>query len=73
VNEYLVAAHDRRRPQRRGQVPEVKHHAYLPGMDTTACGFGLDGMRMFWDLRFSEQSAPERCPICSRIVYAGGR
>jgi hypothetical protein len=73
VNDYLVAAHDARRAQMKGQVPEVKHHAYLPGAQTTACGFGLKAMRLFRDLRFSEQAPAERCPICSRIVGAGDR
>jgi hypothetical protein len=73
VNHYLVAAHDARRAQSKGQVPEVKHHAYLPGMDTTACGFGLTAMRLFGDLRFSDQAFVDRCPICSRIVGAGDR
>jgi hypothetical protein len=73
VNDYLVAAHDTRRPQLKGQVPEVKRHAYLPGMATTACGFGLREMRLFGDLWFSEQAPAQRCPICSRIVGAGDR
>ena len=73
MNDYLVAAHDARRPQLKDQVPEVKHHAYLPGMAKTACGFGLREMRMFKDLRFSEQAPGDKCPICSRIVGAGDR
>jgi hypothetical protein len=73
VNDYLVAAHDVRRPQLKGQVPEVKHHAYLPGAATTACGFGLRAMRVFSDLRFSIQAPVDKCPICSRIVGAGDR
>jgi hypothetical protein len=73
VNDYLVAAPDARRPQSMGQVPELKHHAYLPGRATTACGFGLMAMRLFGDLRFSDQTPADRCPICSRIVGAGDR
>jgi hypothetical protein len=73
VNDYLVAAHERPRRRRLGQVPEVKHHAYLAGASTTACGFGLDNMRLFRDLRFSDQAPAMRCPICSRMVRAGER
>jgi hypothetical protein len=73
VNDYLVAAHDSRRLQVPGQLPEVKHHAYLVGATTTACGFGLTPMRLFREMRFSEQKPTARCPICSRIVGAGDR
>ena len=73
MNDYLVAAHDSRRGRQSGQVPQVKHHAYLPGKAATACGFGLAQMRLFPRLRFSDQSAANRCPICARIVSAGDR
>ena len=73
MNDYLVAAHDTRRGRESGQVPQVKHHAYLPGKAATACGFGLGEMRLFPALRFSNQSASNRCPICARIVGAGDR
>jgi hypothetical protein len=66
MKDYLVAAHDTRRPQTREQVPELKRHAYLPGMTATVCGFGLDEMRCFKDLRFSQQAPGDRCPICAR-------
>jgi hypothetical protein len=73
VNDYLVAAHDSLRAKRPGQVPLVKHHAYIAGAKTTACGFGLTSMRLFRDLRFSDQAPTLRCPICSGIVGAGER
>jgi hypothetical protein len=73
VNDYVVAAHERRRPRSAGQVPEVKHHAYLIGAATTACGFGLRDMRVFKELRFKDQMPSVRCPICARMVGAAGR
>jgi hypothetical protein len=73
VNNYLVAAHDTRRGRESGLVPQGKHHAYLAGKAATACGFGLAQMRLFPRLRFSDQSASNRCPICARIVGAGDR
>jgi hypothetical protein len=73
VNDYLVAAHDSPRAKAPGQVPLVKHHAYLAGAKTTACGFGLHAMRLFRDMRFSEQQPALRCPICSRLVAVGDR
>jgi hypothetical protein len=73
VNDYMVAAHDSRRPQVPGESPQVKHHAYLDGATTTACGFGLMSMRLFSHMRFSRQEPAMRCPICSRMVGAGDR
>lgn len=66
MKDYLVAAHDTRRPQTRDQIPELKGHAYLPGMLATMCGFGLKEMRCFEDLHFSQQPPEDRCPICAR-------
>ena len=74
MNDYLVAAHDARRPQSKGQVPEVKHHAYLPGqVDDRLRVRRSTAMRLFGDLRFSDQALADRCPICSRRVGAGDR
>jgi hypothetical protein len=63
LNHCLVVAYVARRTQSREQVPEVKPHVYLPGMGITACGFGLSAMRLFGDLRFSDQAFADRCPI----------
>jgi hypothetical protein len=73
MNDYLVAAHDSPRAKAPGQVPLVKHHAYQPGAVTTACGFALAAMRLFRDMRFSDQPPVVRCPICSRLVAVGNR
>ncbi len=73
MTEYRVAAFSQR-PIRLtsppGQAPEGKHHAYLEGAATTACGFGLNNMRLYADLRFSRQQPSVRCPLCARIVGA---
>ena len=66
VNDFRVAAYA---DSRAGHVaPETKRHAYLVGATTTACGFGLDAMRRFADLRFCGQIASVRCPLCARVV-----
>ena len=70
MNDYLVAAHDSRRTTVADQVPEGKCHAYLASASRSACGFGLSGMRLFRNLRFSDQRPAARCPICARIVGA---
>ena len=66
VKDYLVAAHADKRTE--SPAPEGKCHAYVVGASTTACGFGLDAMRRFTDLRFSLQPAAARCPLCARVV-----
>jgi hypothetical protein len=73
VNDYVVAAHESRRSWLAGQVPEVKHHAHLIGAATTACGFGLHDMRVFKELRFSDQVPSVRWPLCARVVGAADR
>ena len=73
VNDYVVAAHESPRRRRVDQVPLVKHHAYLAGVRSTVCGFGLESMRVFEDLHFRDQLPGVRCPICSRIVGSNDR
>ena len=70
VNDYRVAAHGPRLGSLLGREPEGKQHAYLDGADNTACGFGLNAMRVFEQLRFSLQPPSLKCPICKRIVAA---
>ena len=69
VHDYLVAAHP---PGYRivSPAPDGKRHAYLPGARTTACGFELNAMQRFADLRFSAQAPAMRCPLCARAVGA---
>ncbi len=69
MNDYLVAAH-RTGYRTVSQVPVGKSHAYLPGASTTACGFGLDTMQRFGELRFTLQDPSVRCPLCARAVGA---
>ena len=66
VNDYLVATHAEKRSE--SLMPEGKRHAYLVGARTTACGFALDAMRRFTEVRFSLQPPAERCPLCARVV-----
>ena len=66
MNEYLVATHAEKRSE--SPTPEGKRHAYLAGARTTACGFALDAMRRFSDVRFSLQPPASRCPLCARVV-----
>ena len=70
VNDYRVAAHGPRLGSLVGREPEGKQHAYLKGANNTACGFGLNAMRVFEQLRFSLQPPSLKCPICKRIVAA---
>jgi hypothetical protein len=44
-----------------GQIPEGKLHAYVKGAETTACGFGLDRMQRFEELKFSLMNPAARC------------
>ena len=69
MNDYLVAAHPGGYAST-SQAPEGKRHAYLTGASTTVCGFGLDAMRRFADLRFSLEPPAVRCPLCARAVAA---
>lgn len=70
VNDYRVATHGPRLGGLVGREPEGKQHAYLKGASNTACGFGLNAMRVFEQLRFSLQPPSLKCPICKRIVAA---
>ena len=66
VNDYLVATHAEKRSV--SQTPQGKRHAYLAGASTTACGFALEAMRRFTDVRFGLQPPASRCPLCARVV-----
>jgi hypothetical protein len=69
VNDYMVAAHTARY-RSVSQDPQGKRHAYRSGASTTACGFGLDAMQRFANLRFNLQAPELRCPLCARLVGA---
>jgi hypothetical protein len=72
-DDYRVAAHlgaNVRRPED-GQIPEGKLHAYVRGANTTACGFGLDRMQRFEELKFSLMNPAARCPQCAAMARAG--
>ncbi len=72
-HDYRVAAYPLRRGQSVGETPEGKRHAYRKGARVTVCGFGLREMRIFDELRFSEQLPAVRCTMCARIVRAAER
>jgi hypothetical protein len=72
-DDYRVAAHLRAKVRRAevGQIPEGKLHAYVKGAETTACGFGLDRMQRFEELKFSLMDPAARCPQCASMARAG--
>jgi hypothetical protein len=72
-DDYRVAAHPRAKARRAdvGQIPEGKLHAYVKGAETTACGFGLERMVRFEDLKFSFMKPAARCPQCATMARAG--
>jgi hypothetical protein len=72
-DDYRVAAPPRRKVRRPAAdyVPDGKLHAYVKGAETTVCGFGLELMQRFEDLKFSLMNPAERCPQCARTARAG--